>query len=61
MFQYGFHEAALCVVLLHFKVEDAFVYRHTATENEKGAAGGETAESAQQTGAGRQKHFPCAQ
>lgn len=24
-------EAALCVVLLHFKEEDMFVYRHTAT------------------------------
>lgn len=44
--QFGFQEAALCVVLLHLKEEDVFVYRHTATKNEKGASGCETEESA---------------
>lgn len=43
------------------KAEDVFVYRHTATANEKGAAGCKAAKSAQQTGTGRQEHLPCAQ
>lgn len=59
--QFGFQEAALCIMLLHFKVEDVFVYRYTATANEKRAASCEVAESAQQTRAGRQEYFPCAQ
>lgn len=59
--KFGFQKAVLCVVLLYVKVEDALVYRHTATANEKGAAGCEAAESAQQTGVGGPEHLPCAQ
>lgn len=37
------------------------VCRHIAKEDEEGAAGREASESSQQTGAGRQEHFSCAE
>lgn len=35
--------------------------RHIAKEDEEGAAGCKASESSQQTGAGRQEHFSCAE